>query len=106
MEDIMLSRIPAWGVEGVTTCIFHKLVALGWPSIMCGPIGNAETTCLRVKNIRGKGKGCAWPTEGIRQSFGSLENLSLGVHAFTRSAFYGEFVKIDHGVRTAITTSH
>ena len=85
-ED-MLSRIPAWGVEGVTTCTFPKLIALCWPSIMYEPIGKAETTCLRVKIIRGKGKGCAWPTEGIRQSFGSLENLSLKVHAFTRSGF-------------------
>ena len=57
-EDIMLSRIPAWGVEGVTTCIFPKLVALRWPSIVYEPIGKAETSCLRVKNVRGKGKGC------------------------------------------------
>ena len=88
MEDIMLSRIPAWGVEGVTICIFPKLVALRWPSIVYEPIGKAETSCARVKIIRGKGKGCAWPTEGIRQSFGSLENLSPGSHAFTRCAFY------------------
>lgn len=57
-EDIMLSRIPAWGVEGVTTCIFPKIVALRWPSIIYEPIGKAETSCLRVKNIREKGKGC------------------------------------------------
>ena len=57
-EDIMLSRIPAWGVEGVTTCIFPKVVALRWPSIVYEPIDKAETSCLRVKNIRGKGKGC------------------------------------------------
>ncbi|KAF8470423.1 hypothetical protein DFH94DRAFT_637585 [Russula ochroleuca] len=54
----MFSRIPAWGVEGVTTCIFPKVVALRWPSIVFEPIGKAETSCLRVKNIRGKGKGC------------------------------------------------
>jgi len=61
-EEIMLSRIPAWGVEGVTTCIFPKIVALRWPSIVYEPIGKAETSCLRVKNIREKGKGCvaAW----------------------------------------------
>lgn len=57
-EDIMLSRIPAWGVEGVTTCIFPKIVTLRWPSIEYEPIGKAETNCLRVKNIREKGKGC------------------------------------------------
>ena len=57
-EDIMLSRIPAWGIEGVTTCIFPKIVALRWPSIAYEPIGKAETSCLRVKNIRKKGKGC------------------------------------------------
>ena len=57
-EDIMLSRIPAWGVQGVTTCIIPKLVALRWPSIVYEPIGKAETSCLRVKNVRGKGKGC------------------------------------------------
>lgn len=57
-EDIMLSRIPAWGVEGVTTCIFPKIVALRWPSIVYGPIDKGETSCLRVKNIRGKGIGC------------------------------------------------
>ena len=57
-EDIMLSRIPAWGVEGVTTCIFPKIVALRWPSIVYEPIGKAESSCLRVKNIRKKGKGC------------------------------------------------
>ena len=57
-EDIMLSRIPAWGVEGVTTCIFPKMVALRWPSAVYEPIGKAETSCLRIKNIRLKGKGC------------------------------------------------
>ena len=57
-EDIMFSRIPAWGVEGVTTCIFPKVVALRWPSIIFEAIGKAETSCLRIKNIRGKGKGC------------------------------------------------
>src|SRR6266849_7424149 len=57
-EDIMLSRIPAWGVEGVTTCIFPKIVALRWPSIVYEPIDKAETSCLRIKNIREKGKGC------------------------------------------------
>lgn len=57
-EEIMLSRIPAWGLEGVTTCIFPKIVALRWPSTVYEPIGKAETSCLRVKNIRGKGKGC------------------------------------------------
>ena len=57
-EDIMLSRIPAWGVEGVTTCIFPKIVALRWPSVVYEPIDRAETSYLRVKNIREKGKGC------------------------------------------------
>ncbi|KAI0271201.1 hypothetical protein BGY98DRAFT_937079 [Russula aff. rugulosa BPL654] len=57
-EDILLSRIPAWGVEGVTTCIFPKIVALRWPSIVYEPIGKAETSCLRVKNSRKGGKGC------------------------------------------------
>ena len=54
----MLSRIPAWGIEGVTTCIFPKIVALRWPSIVYEPISKVETSCLRVKNIREKGKGC------------------------------------------------
>ncbi len=57
-EDIMLSRIPTWAVEGATTCVFPKVVALYWPSIEYEHIGKAETSCLRVKNIRGKGKGC------------------------------------------------
>ncbi len=57
-EDVMLSRIPAWGIEGVTTCIFPKAVGLSWPSIVYKPIGKAETSNLRVENIRGKGKGC------------------------------------------------
>jgi hypothetical protein len=57
-EDIMLSRIPAWGVEGVTTCIFPKIVALRWPSVEHEPISKAETSCLRVKNLRERGKGC------------------------------------------------
>ena len=50
-EDIMLSRIPAWGVEGVTTCIFPKVVALRWPSIVYEPIDKVETSCLHVRNI-------------------------------------------------------
>lgn len=57
-EDIMFSRIPAWGVEGVTTCIFPKVVALRWPSTVFEAIGKAETSCLRIKNVRGKGQGC------------------------------------------------
>ena len=57
-EDILFARIPAWGVQGVTTCIFPKVVAQSWPQTPYGPIDKAEASCLRVKNIRGKGKGC------------------------------------------------
>ena len=57
-EDILFARIPAWGVQGVTTCIFPKVVAQSWPQTPYGPIDKAESSCLRVKDIRGKGKGC------------------------------------------------
>ena len=58
VEDILFARIPAWGVQGVTTCIFPKVVAKSWPQTPYGPIDKAEASCLRVKDIQGKGKGC------------------------------------------------
>ncbi len=45
-------------IECVTTCVFTKVVAMHWTSIKYEHIGKAETSCLRVKNIEGKGKGC------------------------------------------------
>ena len=57
-EDIMFSRIPGWAVERVTTFMFPKVLVESWPPIEYGPIDKAEASCLQVKDIRGKGKGC------------------------------------------------
>lgn len=57
-EDVMFARIPAWSMEGVTTCILPKVVASRWPLIPYGPINKANSSSLRVQDIRGKGKGC------------------------------------------------
>jgi hypothetical protein len=57
-EDVLFARIPAWGMEGVTTCILPKVVALEWPLIPYGPINKVNASCLHVQDIRGKGKGC------------------------------------------------
>ncbi len=57
-EHIMLSRIPTWSIEGVTTCVFPEVVALHWMLIKYKHIGKAETGCVHIKNVEGKGKGC------------------------------------------------
>jgi hypothetical protein len=57
-EDILIARIPAWGVEGVTTCILPKVIAQGWPHVSYDPVDRAEASCLRIKDMEGKGKGC------------------------------------------------
>ena len=57
-EDILFARIPAWGMQGVTTCIFPKIVAQSWPQTTYSPIDKAVAGCLRVEDIQGKGKGC------------------------------------------------
>ena len=57
-EDVTLVRIPAWAVEGVTTCIFPNVVVQTWPKTEYIPINRDDASCLRVADIREKGKGC------------------------------------------------
>ena len=57
-EDVTLVRIPAWAVEGVTMCIFPNVVVQTWPKTEYIPINRDDASCLRVADIREKGKGC------------------------------------------------
>jgi len=57
-EDIIYARIPAYAVEDVTTCIFPKEVVEKWPRIVYFQLDGNDPHCLRVKDVRGKGKGC------------------------------------------------
>ena len=57
-EDIIYARIPAYAVEGVTTCIFPKEVVEKWPRIVYFELDENEPRYLRVEDVRSKGKGC------------------------------------------------
>ena len=57
-EDIVLARIPAWAGNGATSCIFPRQVKHSWPQTEYKPIDESEASCLRVADVRGKGKGC------------------------------------------------
>ncbi len=57
-EDIVLARIPAWAGNGATSCIFPRQVKHSWPRTEYKPIDESEASCLRVADVRGKGKGC------------------------------------------------
>ncbi|KAI0306263.1 hypothetical protein B0F90DRAFT_1814196 [Multifurca ochricompacta] len=56
--DVVLALIPAWAGEGATTCVLPKLVGYNWPETDYPRIDKSETSCLRVTDVRGKGKGC------------------------------------------------
>jgi hypothetical protein len=58
VEDIILSRIPAWAGDGATSCIFPRQVQHSWPQTEHKAIDKSEASCLRVTDVRGKGKGC------------------------------------------------
>jgi hypothetical protein len=58
VEDIILSRIPAWAGDRATSCIFPRQVQHSWPQTEHKPIDKSEASCLRVTDVRGKGKGC------------------------------------------------
>jgi hypothetical protein len=58
VEDIVMARIPAWAGDGATSCIFPRQVQHNWPQTEHKPIDKSEAGCLRVTDVRGKGKGC------------------------------------------------
>ncbi|KAH9023962.1 hypothetical protein EDB85DRAFT_2150804 [Lactarius pseudohatsudake] len=57
-EDIVLARVPAWAGDGATSCMFPRQVKHSWPEIEYKPIDRSEASCLRITDVRGKGKGC------------------------------------------------
>lgn len=57
-EHIVMARIPAWAGDGATSCMFPRQVELSWPKTEYKPIDKSEANCLRVSDVRGKGKGC------------------------------------------------
>ncbi|KAH9071108.1 hypothetical protein EDB83DRAFT_2673840 [Lactarius deliciosus] len=57
-EDIVLARIPAWAGDGATSCMFPRQVKHSWPEIEYKRIDRSEASCLRITDVRGKGKGC------------------------------------------------
>jgi hypothetical protein len=56
--DIVLGRIPEWAGDDATSCIFPRQVQDNWPKTEFKPIDSSEASCLRVTDVRGKGKGC------------------------------------------------
>jgi hypothetical protein len=57
-DDIVMARIPAWAADGATSCIFPRQVQKSWPKTEFKPIEKSEASCLRITDVRGKGKGC------------------------------------------------
>jgi hypothetical protein len=57
-EDVVMARIPSWAGDSATSCIFPRQVQNSWPKTEFRPIDKSEASCLRVTDVRGKGKGC------------------------------------------------
>ena len=58
-DDIVMARIPAWAGDDATSCIFPRQVQDSWTTeTEYKPIDKSETGCLRITDVRGKGKGC------------------------------------------------
>ena len=58
-RDIFAARIPACAGDNATSCIFPRQVGQhSWPTTEYKPIDRSEASCLRVTDVRGKGKGC------------------------------------------------
>jgi hypothetical protein len=57
-EDVFMGRIPEWAGDDATSCIFPRQVQDNWPKTEFKPIDSSEASCLRVTDVRGKGKGC------------------------------------------------
>ena len=57
-EDVFMTRIPAWAGDDATSCIFPRQVQHSWPKTELELIDRSEASCLRVTDVRGKGKGC------------------------------------------------
>ena len=54
-----MARIPECAGDNVTSCIFpREVVQDSWPKTEYKPIDRSEASCLRVTDVRGKGKGC------------------------------------------------
>lgn len=57
-DDIVMARIPAWAGDDATSCIFPRQVQNSWPKSEYKPIEKSEAACLRITDVKGKGKGC------------------------------------------------
>ena len=57
-EDVVMARVPASAGDSAASCIFPRVVQNSWPKTEFKPVHKSEASCLRITDVRGKGKGC------------------------------------------------
>jgi hypothetical protein len=86
---LVMARIPTWAADGATSCIFPRQIQNSWPKTEFKPIEKSEASCLRITDVRGKGKGCVVARAVTpQQTAHALANSMSPKQRATFSAFY------------------